>query len=73
MWLTEVGRRKEEEEEEEAWAMPLFLSSMFSYAFLAKKKKAQAATQSEPPRVGLSKLFKSGVYPTGQEVEYKDE
>ena len=53
--------------------MPSFLLSMFSYAFLAKKKKAQGAAQSEPPRVGLSKLFKSGVYPTRQEVEYKDE
>ncbi len=29
--------------------------------------------QSEPPRVGLSKIFRNGVYPVGEEVEYKDE
>jgi methionyl aminopeptidase len=40
---------------------------------LAKKKKAAAVLQSEPPRVGLSKIFKNGVYPVGQEVEYKNE
>jgi methionyl aminopeptidase len=39
----------------------------------AKKKKAASTSQSEPPRVGLSKLFKDGVYPVGEEVEYKDE
>ncbi|KAL1406430.1 Methionine aminopeptidase 2 [Vanrija albida] len=38
-----------------------------------KKKKAPAAVQSEPPRVGLSKIFRSGVYPVGQEVEYKND
>lgn len=26
--------------------------------------------QSSPPRVGLSKLFKNGIYPVGEEVEY---
>lgn len=30
-------------------------------------------TQSDPPRVGLSKLFPSGVYPVGETSEYKDE
>lgn len=38
-----------------------------------KKKKATTATQSEPPRVGLSKLFPNGVYPEGEIQEYKDE
>lgn len=38
-----------------------------------KKKKAAPSAQSEPPRVGLSKIFKNGVYPVGQEVEYKDD
>ncbi|RSH93273.1 Methionine aminopeptidase 2 [Saitozyma podzolica] len=38
-----------------------------------KKKKAAAVLQSEPPRVGLSKIFKNGVYPVGQEVEYKND
>jgi len=29
--------------------------------------------QSDPPRVGLSKLFPSGVYPVGEIQEYKDD
>lgn len=32
------------------------------------KKKTQ--TQSSPPRVGLSKIFKNNIYPPGEEVEY---
>ncbi|WWC73724.1 methionine aminopeptidase, type II [Kwoniella pini CBS 10737] len=39
----------------------------------SKKKKSATVTQSEPPRVGLSKIFKNGVYPAGQEVEYKND
>lgn len=38
-----------------------------------KKPKKKKVTQSEPPRVGLSKLFPSGVYPEGEIQEYKDE
>lgn len=43
-----------------------------------KPKKAGGAgaaptKQSEPPRVLLSKLFPNGVYPVGEEVEYRDE
>lgn len=41
-----------------------------------KKKKAAAAApseQSEPPRVGLTKIFTSGVFPVGEIQEYKDE
>ncbi|TRM66130.1 methionine aminopeptidase 2-like protein [Schizophyllum amplum] len=37
------------------------------------KKKKKAAEQSEPPRVGLSKLFPSGVYPEGELQPYKDD
>lgn len=37
------------------------------------KKKAKGEVQSEPPRVGLSKLFPSGIYPEGEIQEYKDE
>ena len=29
--------------------------------------------QSEPPRVGLSKLFPDGIYPEGEIQEYKNE
>lgn len=29
--------------------------------------------QSEPPRVGLSKIFRNGIYPVGEEVEYPNE
>lgn len=39
----------------------------------AKKKKSATVTQSEPPRVGLTKIFKNGVFPVGEEVEYKNE
>lgn len=38
-----------------------------------KKPKKKKVTQSEPPRVGLSKLFPSGVYPEGEIQEYKDD
>ncbi|WVQ96025.1 methionine aminopeptidase, type II [Kwoniella sp. CBS 9459] len=37
-----------------------------------KKKGGAAAVQSDPPRVGLSKIFKNG-YPVGEEVEYKND
>lgn len=36
------------------------------------KKKASTPKQSDPPRVGLSKLFPSE-YPVGEIVEYKDD
>lgn len=42
-----------------------------------KKKKSKKSKkhheQSEPPRVGLTKLFPSGTYPEGELQEYKDE
>ncbi|KZV87992.1 peptidase M24A, methionine aminopeptidase [Exidia glandulosa HHB12029] len=37
------------------------------------KKKSPTVKQSDPPRVGLTKLFPSGVYPEGEVVEYKDD
>lgn len=37
------------------------------------KKKGAKATQSDPPRVGLSKFFSNGNYPVGEEQEYKDD
>lgn len=37
------------------------------------KKKKTAAVQSDPPRVGLTKIFRSGVFPVGEEVEYKND
>ncbi|KAG9093461.1 Methionine aminopeptidase 2, partial [Ceratobasidium sp. UAMH 11750] len=38
-----------------------------------KKKTAAPAVQSDPPRVGLSFLFPSGIYPVGEIQEYKNE
>ncbi|KAF9055923.1 peptidase M24A methionine aminopeptidase [Panaeolus papilionaceus] len=38
-----------------------------------KKPKKKKAAQSDPPRVGLSKLFPSGVYPEGEIQPYKDD
>lgn len=33
-------------------------------------KKKPTVTQSSPPRVGLTKIFKNGIFPPGEEVEY---
>ncbi|OCH96201.1 peptidase M24A methionine aminopeptidase, partial [Obba rivulosa] len=38
-----------------------------------KKPKKKKAEQSDPPRVGLSKLFPDGNYPEGELQEYKDD
>jgi len=38
-----------------------------------KKPKKKKLEQSEPPRVGLSKLFPSGIYKEGELQPYKDE
>jgi len=38
-----------------------------------KPKKKAKATQSDPPRVGLSKFFPDGNYPVGEVCEYKDD
>lgn len=38
-----------------------------------KKSKKKKLEQSNPPRVGLSKLFPSNVYPEGELQPYKDE
>ncbi|EPT03507.1 peptidase M24A methionine aminopeptidase [Fomitopsis schrenkii] len=38
-----------------------------------KKSKKKKATQTEPPRVGLSKLFPDGKYPEGELQEYKND
>lgn len=35
-----------------------------------KKSKAGAMTQTEPPRVGLTKIFTNGVYPVGEIQQY---
>jgi hypothetical protein len=38
-----------------------------------KKPKKKKVEQSDPPRLGLSKLFPSGTYPEGELQPYKDE
>lgn len=38
-----------------------------------KKTKKKKMEQSDPPRVGLSKLFSNGAYPEGEIQQYKDE
>ncbi|TFY83519.1 hypothetical protein EWM64_g501 [Hericium alpestre] len=38
-----------------------------------KKPKKKRLEQSEPPRVGLTKLFPDGQYPVGEIQEYKDD
>lgn len=37
------------------------------------KKKAAKVEQTDPPRIGLSKFFPSGVYPEGEIQAYKDD
>ncbi|KAJ4485735.1 methionine aminopeptidase 2-like protein [Lentinula aciculospora] len=51
------------------------LSSTGSYLKKKKKKKhrKKKAEQSDPPRVGLSKLFPNNVYPEGEIQPYKDD
>jgi len=38
-----------------------------------KKPKKKKIEQTDPPRVGLSKFFPSGIYPEGEIQPYKDE
>ncbi|KAJ3750841.1 methionine aminopeptidase 2-like protein [Lentinula detonsa] len=38
-----------------------------------KKPKKKKATQSDPPRIGLSKLFPNNIYPEGELQPYKDD
>ena len=38
-----------------------------------KKPKKKKAEQTEPPTIGLSKLFPDGKYPEGELQDYKDE
>ncbi|KIP11684.1 hypothetical protein PHLGIDRAFT_63205 [Phlebiopsis gigantea 11061_1 CR5-6] len=38
-----------------------------------KKKAAKTEQQSEPPRVGLSKIFPDGNYPEGELEDYRDD
>ncbi|RXK35445.1 methionine aminopeptidase, type II [Tremella mesenterica] len=37
------------------------------------KKKKTTVVQTEPPTIGLSKIFKNGVYPIGEEMDYKND
>jgi len=38
-----------------------------------RKAKKGGAQQTEPPTIGLSKIFLDGCYPVGEEVEYDPE
>lgn len=38
-----------------------------------KKPKKKKLQQTEPPTIGLSKLFPDGNYPEGELQDYKDE
>jgi hypothetical protein len=38
-----------------------------------KKHKKKKLVQSDPPRIGLSKIFPNGHYPVGELQEYKNE
>ena len=49
---------------------PLFDPSLKKKKKKSKKKKLE---QTEPPTIGLSRLFPHGEYPEGEIQEYKDE
>ena len=68
-----VDAKKKKKKKKRELSAPALNIELRGSTFSAKKKKAAPSAQSEPPRVGLSKIFKNGVYPVGQEVEYKDE
>ncbi|KAF9787077.1 methionine aminopeptidase 2-like protein [Thelephora terrestris] len=64
---------EEEEEDEEGPGVAPGVDAGAKKKKKKKKPKKKKATQSDPPRVGLSKLFPSGVYPVGEICEYKDD
>jgi len=66
----ELNDDGEDENEEEEAAIDVTVNGGESKK---KKKKKKKVEQSEPPRVGLSKLFPNGVYPEGEIQEYKDD
>ena len=78
-----VKMRPQEKVPQEVGSFPLrFIGQNLSQDFLAgegkkkkkkKKPKKKKLEQSDPPRVGLSKLFPTGVYPEGELQPYKDE
>ena len=40
---------------------------------MKKKARKKKVEQSDPPRIGLSKLYPDGIYPEGEIQLYKDE
>ncbi|KAF8323742.1 peptidase M24A, methionine aminopeptidase [Clavulina sp. PMI_390] len=68
-----VDADDDDENEDEVDADPSASAAKKKKKKKPKKKKPAVATQSEPPRVGLSKLFPSGNYPEGEIQEYKDD
>ncbi|KZT72904.1 peptidase M24A, methionine aminopeptidase [Daedalea quercina L-15889] len=66
----EVVDGEEDEDEEEAGTPAAGEGKKKKKKKKSKKKKVE---QSEPPRVGLSKLFPDGKYPEGELQEYKDD
>lgn len=62
-----------DEAEEEAVTAPTNGDAKKKKKKKKPKKKKVVAVQSDPPRVGLSKLFPDGVYPEGETHEYKDD
>jgi hypothetical protein len=65
---------KEEKEEEKGYRLCLlfFLLSEFGI-YRALLYKGGATVQTEPPTVPVSDLFKDGVFPIGEEQDYKEE
>lgn len=70
----EVEDIDNEEEDDDAPAAP---GANGEAAKKKKKKKPKSKkkkpTQSDPPRVGITKFFSNGVYPEGEIQEYKDD
>ncbi|KAI0734377.1 peptidase M24A methionine aminopeptidase [Fomitopsis betulina] len=67
------GEEDEEEGEEEETVNGMPAAGEGKKKKKKKKSKKKKATQTEPPRVGLSKLFPDGKYPEGELQEYKND
>ncbi|KAJ3485440.1 hypothetical protein NLI96_g4964 [Meripilus lineatus] len=71
----EVDHEEEDDAEEEGTAPAAATGEGAKKKKKKKKSKKKSAKveQSEPPRVGLSKLFPDGNYPEGELQDYKDD
>ncbi|KAH7923235.1 peptidase M24A, methionine aminopeptidase [Leucogyrophana mollusca] len=71
--LVEENTHHEEEEDGEEEGITEVSGAGGKKKKKKKKPKKKKVEQSDPPRVGLSKMFPNGVYPEGEIQPYKDD